>query len=112
MLEQMMQNQKEFQKLFFSPDSMTHAERITWTKEFVLCAHQELAEILNELDWKSYHTKDRLFDETQIKEEIIDVMRFVMNLCIVWGMTADEIASLYEIKRQKTNNRIKPNANI
>jgi dimeric dUTPase (all-alpha-NTP-PPase superfamily) len=105
MLHQMLMDQKKFQHNFFDPDRLTPEDRIKWTKEFALCAHQELAEVLDAVDWKSYHLYNKQYSTDNVKNEIIDVIKFALNLCIVWGMTSEEIWHIFDAKTQEITNR-------
>ena len=59
------------------------------TKETVLQLFSEVNEVLNEINWKN-HKREFPIEEDKIKEEIIDVFIFILNLAFVWGMTPDE----------------------
>lgn len=97
--------QKDFQKYFYKPEDLTLEEKIAWTKEFCLCAHQELAEVLQSVDWKSYHLYDKEYSTEHLKEEIVDVVKFVVNLCIVWGVSPEEFVTIFDIKSEKVKAR-------
>ncbi len=112
MLKDMLQAQISFQKNFFEPSKMTREDKIKWTKEFALCAHQELAEVLDAIDWKTYHGYDRTYSDDNVKEELIDVIKFVLNLCIVWEMSADDIKRIFDEKTTHNINRFKSKNNV
>ena len=107
MLEHLWKRQYDFQTTFFAPDSLTQEDRIKWTKEFILCAHQELAEVMNSMNWKSYHLYEKEYPVEHIKEEIVDTLKFVLNLCIVWGMNPEEIVKEFNRKSDIVEERIK-----
>lgn len=111
MLKEMLDAQVSFQKNFFEPSKLTREEKIKWTKEFALCAHQELAEVLDALDWKTYHNYDKEYSDDNVKEELIDVIKFILNLCIVWEMSADDIKSIFDMKTAKNITRFKQKTN-
>ena len=98
--------QREFQKNFFNPDALTADERIKWTKEFCLCAHQELAEILDSIDWKNYHLYAKEYDEKHTHEEIVDAFKFILNLGIVWGMTPEVFIDIFNKKTDAVEQRL------
>jgi len=106
MFNHIYERQFDFQKRFFNPTDLKAEDRIKWTKEFILCAHQELAEVMNSIDWKSYHLYDKDYDVSETKEEIIDVLKFVLNLAIVWGMQPNEIYDIFNKKTDETINRL------
>lgn len=107
MLKQLLQRQKAFQLRFYNPDLLTQEEKVKWTKEFILCTHQELAEVMNTMDWKSYHMYDKEYSTQETKDEIIDCLKFVFNLAIVWGMDHNEIFELFNKKSDLVEQRLK-----
>ena len=106
-----MEKQKDFQKNFFNHAELTREEKVKWTKEFILCAHQELAEVLDSVDWKTYHNYAKEYNDEHLKTEIIDVLKFVMNLAIVWGMSAEDIEDEFNRKTDITISRFKSKQN-
>lgn len=83
----MWQLQKEFQKNFYDPDNITPEEKIKLSKEFILSMHRELGEVLNEMPWKLHRAGDKqTFSPEHIQEELIDCLKVLMNVCIVWGL--------------------------
>lgn len=107
MLQDILKRQADFQKNFYDVESMSLEERTKWTKEFILCLHQELAEVLNSLDWKSYHMYDKNYDHENTKEEIIDCFKFVLNLAIVWRIDSEELIQLFNKKSDLVEERLK-----
>lgn len=107
MLEQFWARQYQFQLNFFNPQTLTPEEKIKWTKEFILCAHQELAEIMNSIDWKSYHLYDKSYSIENTQEEIIDTLKFVLNLCIVWNIKPADIEHAFNRKSDEVERRFK-----
>ncbi len=107
MLEYILERQKKFQERFFDVGSLTHDEKIKWTKEFILCMHQELAEVMNTLSWKSYHTYLRAYSVNDTQEEIIDCFKFLLNLMIIWEMDPEKILKQFKEKSDIVEERIK-----
>lgn len=103
----MYDRQKKFQKNFFNPDRLSTKNKISWTKEFVLCLHQELAEIMSSIDWKTYHNYPDKYPIESTREEIIDCFKFVLNLMIVWGMDTDMVRDMFEAKSNIVEARLK-----
>ena len=111
-LKKIFKEQKDFQKNFYDPDNMTEEEKVNYSKEFILCAHRELGEILNILPWKSHRNLKNIdINLDELREEIIDSFKFLLNLCVIWGMTAEEFESLFfkksKIVRQRYENEFK-----
>jgi len=99
--------QQEFQANFFDIENMSMADKTKWTKEFVLCLHQELAELMNSLDWKTYHHYSTEYTAEHTQEEIIDCFKFLLNLMIIWGITADTLPDMFHAKSQQVEDRFK-----
>lgn len=106
MLEEMYKRQKNFEYRFFDNDNMSDDEKITWTKEFVFCIHQELSEVMNTIDWKTYHMNDKEFNRRDTQVELIDCFKFLLNLMIIWGMTPEVIHQLFNEKSDIVDSRI------
>lgn len=107
MLDHMLQRQKRFQQNFFAVDKLTPEEQIIWTKEFILCLHQELAEVMNTLKWKSYHSYDIITSTKDTQDELIDCFKFMLNLFIVWGIDDAKILELFEDKSTLVEQRFR-----
>lgn len=90
-LENIIAEQKDFQRNFFNPDSMTEEEKIKYTKENILAMHRELGEVLNEIPWKIHRANSKEYSVDHIQEELIDCYKFLLNVCIIWGMDADKL---------------------
>jgi len=105
-LNYILERQKTFEKMFFESSNLTVSEKIQLTKEFVLCIHQELAELMNTLDWKTYHTYDKTYKIENTKEEIIDCFKFILNIMIVWNIDETELVSLFDKKSDIVENRM------
>ncbi len=99
-LGEIFESQKKFQYHFYDPAKISEEEKIKYTKEFILSAHRELGEILNIIPWKLHRKNNKKYNVNHLKEEIIDTIKFILNLCIVWQMTDDE---LYNVFIKKTN---------
>ena len=95
----MIAEQKDFQKNFFNPDSMTEEEKIKYTKENILAMHRELGEVLNEIPWKIHRANSKEYSIEHVQEELIDCYKFLLNVCIIWGMDGDK---LYELFMEKS----------
>ena len=98
--------QKSFGVKFCQFDNLSYDDKVKWTKEFILCIQQELAELTEQLPWK--HWKDYSeykVNETELKYEIIDILHFFLSLCLVWGMDAEEIFRYYFSKNKQNFER-------
>lgn len=73
--------------------------RVAYFSHCVLAATDELHEAMNETSWKSWTDSDH-FNEEAVKGELVDVWHFFMNLCLVAGLTPDELFKRYAEKRK------------
>lgn len=105
-LHKMFVEQKEFQKNFYNPDDISEADRIKLSKEFILSVHRELGEVLNEMPWKLHRAGNvQTHDTAHIQEELIDCLKFMMNLFIVWGMSEDDVYNMFMSKSKVVKDR-------
>lgn len=70
---------------------------------FCLAAMVELSEMLQETPWKPWK-KNQEFNKVLAKEELIDVMHFIVNLALCLGMTYDEFDFMF-MEKNKVNFR-------
>lgn len=91
-LKQMWIEQKDFQKNFYNPDDISDADKIKLSKEFILSMHRELGEVLNEMPWKIHRAGDTQSHSVEhIQEELVDCLKFLMNVFIVWGIDDESL---------------------
>lgn len=74
------------------------------TKTTVLQLFSEVNEVLNEINWKDT-PGHKPIDEEKIKEEIIDIQHFVINLALTWGMDEKEFYDMFVKKNNKNYER-------
>lgn len=106
-LDQIFKEQKDFQYFFYDLDKLTQKEKVERTKEFILCAHRELGEILNLLPWKSHRN---IYQNTNINiyalsEEAIDCFKFMLNIFLIWGIDADKFKEIFDKKSKIVRER-------
>lgn len=102
MLESIFIYQRDLQlKLNTFPDEWDEQ----YIKDMVLAAQVELTEILNETPWKPWKKQQDLHP-SKYKEEIADLLHFVINLCLVARMTPKELYGLYVTKHSINKMRI------
>lgn len=94
-LEDIFNRQKEFQKNFYDVDNLTEEQKIKLTKEFILCMHRELGEILNIIPWKAHRANSKKYNVDELHEEIIDTFKFMLNLCLIWKIDASKFHNLF-----------------
>ena len=109
MLNEMIQFQKMLQtKIYgkFDPATMSYEEKVNMTKQYVLYCHEELSEVMSAMKYKSYHKYEKVYSEEDIKTEVIDCLKFVLNIGILWGMDAIEFEDIFKLKSVENLNRL------
>lgn len=86
------------------PAELSGEEKIQFIHWNVTALVDELHEALGEVGWKPW-AKSRHINENEYKNELIDALHFLMNLCIVVNMDGDEVAERYKAKRLKNAQR-------
>jgi len=79
-------------------------ERIQFYKDMHVAIVDELHEALAEIGWKPWATS-RHINEDAVKGELVDAFHFFMNLCMLVGMTPEELTKRYVLKREKNIKR-------
>lgn len=111
-------DQLEFEKEFFKNhnldiDDLSIEEKIKWTKEFILHVSKELNDLLDCLPrWKMHYShNDKDLIKSNLKEEYIDVLKYLMGLGQVLGIKYEDIISVYwaksEVVKQKYEQDLK-----
>lgn len=109
-LKKIFEEQKDFLNYFLNPDALSNEDKIKFTKEYILSIHRELSEILNTIPWKLHRKEDSKKSENNTIEEIIDCFKFLLNLCIIWGVNDEKFNNEFFRKsmvvRQRYNQEI------
>lgn len=107
-LQKLLDLQKSFGKKFCDFDNLSEADKIKWTKEFMICLQVELTELIDQLNWKHWKQYgDKQPNIPEVQYEIIDILHFYLSLCLIWGIDAKRMYRLYlsknaqNIKRQE-----------
>ena len=72
-----------------------------WIQKEVLAMLSELAELLDEVNFKWWKNPKPLNDDN-IKDELVDILHFFTAACIKSGMDAEELFNRY-MKKNKEN---------
>jgi hypothetical protein len=70
---------------------LSAADRIRWTKEFVLHVEGELHELLRETPWKMHRVSVDPVTRGNVLEEWVDAFKYLLGLAQVWGFTPAEL---------------------
>lgn len=103
-LDRIFHMQKNFQEELIKNRHLEHITMEEWLQKQTLAIVAELAEVLDESNYRWWKAKKPL-NEAQIKEEIIDVLHFVLSMCVAAGMDSDEIYSVYMAKNKENFDR-------
>ena len=93
-LEHIFALQKGFQDQLKRERRLAHIPPEEWLQKQVLAMVSELAELLEEVNfkwWKSPHELNR----GAIWEELSDILHFFISMCIEAGMDAEDLYSTY-----------------
>ncbi len=77
----------------------------TYIREVILCAEDELHEVLNEVHWKPWKTPRGIKDLNNYREEMADVLHFILDLYLAAGLTGMDIVADYLSKSEKNKTR-------
>lgn len=74
----------------------------------VLAMHAELSEFLEWSNWKMHKKTRYVYDDERIMEmhiELVDILHYYVNLCIIWGLTPEKLVQIFESKNAENHNR-------
>ena len=86
-----------------------HREGVALSKEYLLCAHKEISEVLDVLPWKShknYSMTEQNVNFRDLNEELIDVVKFILNLYVIWDLDENDFISMFDLKSEKVKQRL------
>ena len=88
------------------PD-LTDAEAVSeYIRQTVLCATDELHELLQEVHWKPWKEGHGIRDVEAYREELADVIHFVLDLYLAAGLTGDDLVNDYFSKHHENVRRL------
>jgi hypothetical protein len=107
------QEQTDFQYKYTDKFSQIKADpklKQDYINQQFLALMDEISEALRETRWKDkdiniHGWKKQTFNTKEFKLELIDIFKFLMNLFIVTGTTANEIEELFYNKTKEVHNR-------
>jgi NTP pyrophosphatase (non-canonical NTP hydrolase) len=104
-VNQIISRQKEFQKAVgFQVDSDKESIRNELSEKYLFKAIEEIVELRKEFPsmMNPWSKSQGLSDEKRVREELVDVLLFLLNFAIVWRITPTEI--LEEMKKVQDKN--------
>lgn len=72
-----------------------------YIRDTVLCATDELHELLHEVHWKPWKNPEGIKDRGRYVEELTDVLHFVLGLYLVAEVTPEELYESYVMKNHE-----------
>lgn len=98
-LDHMLELQKDVENRWGRlPDPANGAEVSRYIREVVLCATDELHEVLAEVNWKPWKESVGIKNLDNYREELADVMHFILDLYLAAGLTGHNIVYDYVAK--------------
>jgi len=76
-----------------------------WVQNYALAMSQELSELVDSTNWKWWRTKVDLFDEQNLKVELVDIQHFWVRACQVMGLSAEDVHRMYMQKNAVNRKR-------
>ncbi len=92
------------------------AQQNEWVRNYSLAMSQEISELVDSTNWKWWRSKVDLFDEQNLKVELVDILHFWVSACQVMGLEAEDVHRMYmqknavNRKRQDTGYIVKDEA--
>jgi len=68
------------------------------TQELALCAHAEISSLVNATNFKTHHGNLAKTNKDTILFESVDVIRYMMAIQNLWGITSEEFEEAFEAK--------------
>lgn len=76
-----------------------------WIRNYALAMTQEIGEMVDSTNWKWWRTKVDLFDEQNLRVELVDILHFWVSACQVMGLTAEDVHRMYMQKNAVNRQR-------
>lgn len=87
------------------PDPENPEQVSTYIREVILCATDELHEVLAEVHWKPWKESRGIKDVEAYREEMADVLHFILDLYLAAGLTGADIVKDYTAKHEENVSR-------
>lgn len=89
----------------FSGKVLSEEERTEISKQCAFALQVELAEFMQELNWKPWKKTKKPVDLAKVHEELVDCFHFFLELCIAWDLGAGQLFIKYQEKLAKNLKR-------
>jgi dimeric dUTPase (all-alpha-NTP-PPase superfamily) len=98
--------QDELQRKAYNRDlgSLVEEERMASIRDNALALLDEVHEALSETGWKPWASSNHI-DKEAFTGELVDILHFFSNLCVLAGVNGTDLANGYAAKRAKNLQR-------
>lgn len=103
-LEHIFALQGQFQDKLKKERGLEHITPEEWLQKQTLAMLSELAELLEEVNFKWWKNPHPLRQEA-VQEELSDILHFFISMCIEAGMSADDLFDVYAGKNKENVDR-------
>ena len=93
-LEHMLAIQESLNKAIRDKRNLHDISPETWIQKHTLAMLSELAELLDEVNFKWWKNPKAL-NKPALKEELVDILHFFLSMCLEAGMDAEEMYQIY-----------------
>lgn len=105
-LSHIFQLQNSFDSALCEKRDLGHITRQEWMQKEILAMLSELAELLDEVQFKWWKNPTPMNEEAA-KEELVDILHFFVSMCLKMDMDADELYRRYLEKNKENFDRQK-----
>lgn len=103
-LEEIFALQKSFNDRLIAQRGLEGISAEEWIQKYSLAMLSEMAELLEEVQFKWWKNK-RPLDKQAAKEELVDILHFFVSMCLKLDMDAQELHRIYLDKNQENFRR-------
>ncbi len=100
-LDMIFELQEKFDQDVIKNRQLENIQPEEWIQKQTLAVMSELAELLNEVNFKWWKNPKEV-NEKNVKEELIDILHFFVGMCNRIGMSSTELFKIY-IEKNKEN---------
>lgn len=87
-------DQEEFNQNFF-PRPESYPEQSRQTKEMLIHLMSEMDELLRCTEWKPHRKVNVQPNMEQVKNELTDMFKYFISLCLIWGVSPKQLMEDY-----------------
>ena len=96
--------EKQYSDRFETTRYFAALSKEEWIQKRALALIEEVTEVLNEVNYKWWKNPKEV-DERAVKEEIVDILHFLVSMALSAGMSAKEMFEIYLDKNEENFKR-------